>query len=83
MKSKSMNSSKRLFGKPYFAPLVCKDSETFHEKNASFLPHCDWFCFYHVMNDHPPLARPKMRCVGAPPKWNAQAQIKMRCARTT
>ena len=22
--------------------LVCKGSETFHEKNASFLPHCDW-----------------------------------------
>ena len=37
-----MNSSKRLFGKPYFASLVCKGSETFHEKNASFLPHCDW-----------------------------------------
>ena len=49
-----MNSSKRLFGKPYFASLVCKGSEAFHEK---MLPFCliviGYFC--HVMNDHPPL----------------------------
>ena len=37
-----MKSSKRLFGKPHFASLVCIGSETFYEKNASFLPHCDW-----------------------------------------
>ena len=38
--SKSLN--KFLFGKPFFASLVCKGSESFHEKYASFLPHFDW-----------------------------------------
>ena len=49
-----MNSNKHLFGKPYFASLVCKGSETFMKK---MLPFCLIMigCFYHVMNDHPPL----------------------------
>ena len=42
-----MKSSKRLFGKLCFASLVCKGSETFHEK---MLPFCLIVigCFCHV-----------------------------------
>ena len=48
-----MKSSKHVFGKPYFVSLVCKGLKYFMKKNASFLPHWDFFC--HVMNDHTPL----------------------------
>ena len=45
-----MNSSKRLFGKPYLTSLVCKSAETFHEK---MLPFCFIviLCFCYVMKD--------------------------------
>ena len=51
-----MKLRKHLFGKPYFASLVCKGYKTFHEK---MLPFCLIVigCFCHVMNDHPPLVR--------------------------
>ena len=49
-----MKSSKHLFGKPYFASLVCKGSETFHENMPPFCLIAIG-CFCHVMNDHPPM----------------------------
>ena len=49
-----MKSSKHFVGKPYFASLVCKGSETFHKKHVPFCLIVIG-CFYHVMNDQPPL----------------------------
>ena len=49
-----MNTSKRLFGKPYFSSLVCKAQKHFMKK---MLPFCLIVigCSCHVMNDQPPL----------------------------